>query len=180
MRTPLSILIIGIASAVLGPSCAFPGETGTEVARSSIPFVATRNDAVRNMLWMADTGKDDVVYDLGSGDGRIAIAAVRDFGAKKAVGIEIDPKLIAKSRENARKAKVADRVEFIQGDMFAADIREATVVTLYVGHGGNLRLRSKLLRDLKPGGAHRVAPIRHGRMGDGQGADGPHRFSRHV
>jgi SAM-dependent methyltransferase len=137
--------------AVLEASRAISADAGTQPARSSIPYVATRNDAVQNMLWMADVGKDDVVYDLGSGDGRIAIAAVRDFGARRAVGIEIDPKLVQESRENARKAKVADRVEFIQSDLFGADIHEATVITLFLGHAPNLKLRPKIFRVLKPG-----------------------------
>ncbi len=150
MRESLITLAVGFSLAVLAP-CAFSAETGVKTAQSAIPYVATRNDAVQNMLWMADTGKNDLVYDLGSGDGRIAIAAVRDFAARRAVGVEIDPKLIQQSRENARKAKVADRVEFIQGDLFAADLHEATVVTLFVGHEANLKLRSKLVRELKPG-----------------------------
>jgi len=151
MREFLITLSIGFSLALLAPPIALSAETGVNTPQSAIPYVATRNDAVQNMLWMADTGKNDVVYDLGSGNGRIAIAAVRDFAARRAVGVEIDPKLIQQSRENARKAKVADRVEFIQGDLFAADIREATVVALFLGHQPNLKLRSKLVRELKPG-----------------------------
>src|SRR5437868_1944794 len=127
-----------------------PAPTGPPI-RSSIPYVATRNDAVNDMLWMANVGKDDVVYDLGSGDGRIVIAAVRDFGARRAVGIENDPERIRESRANARKAGMSDRVEFIQGDLFNADIGQASVVTLFLGHNPNLRLRPELLRVLKPG-----------------------------
>jgi SAM-dependent methyltransferase len=151
VKTALITFSIGFVLAVLEPSCAISADAGTQPARSSISYVATRNDAVQNMLWMADVGKDDVVYDLGSGDGRIAIAAVHDFGARRAVGIEIDPKLIQESRENARKAKVADRVEFIQGDLFGADIHEATVVSLFLGHKPNLTLRPRMFRVLKPG-----------------------------
>jgi hypothetical protein len=113
--------------------------------------VATRSDAVRDMLWLANVGKDDVLYDLGSGDGRIVIAAVRDFGARRAVGIEIDPKRIRESRENAQKAGVTDRVEFIQGDLFTTDFRQASVVTLFLGHESNIKLRPKMLSILKPG-----------------------------
>ncbi len=119
--------------------------------RSAIPYVATRSDTVQDMLWMADVGEDDVVYDLGSGDGRIVIAAVRDFGARRAVGIEIDPERVREGRENAKKAGVEDRVEFIEGDLFSHDFREATVVTLFLGHGPNIKLRPKLFRMLKPG-----------------------------
>ncbi len=127
-----------------------PAPVGPAV-HSSIPYVATRNDAVKDMLWMANIGKDDVVYDLGSGDGRIVIAAVRDFGARRAVGIENDPQRIRESRENAQNAGVTDRVEFIQGDLFNADFRQASVVTLFLGHEPNLRLRPKMLGILKPG-----------------------------
>jgi hypothetical protein len=103
------------------------------------------------MLWMANVGKDDVVYDLGSGDGRIAIAAVRDFGARRAVGVEIDPRLVQASRANARNAGVADRVEIVQGDLFKNDLRQATVVTLFLGHDPNITLRPRLLRLLRLG-----------------------------
>ena len=127
-----------------------PAPVGPPI-HSSIPYVATRNDAVQDMLWMANVGKDDVVYDLGSGDGRIVIAAVRDFGARRAVGIESDPQRIEEGRENARKAGVTSKVEFIQGDLFTADFRQASVVTLFLGHEPNLKLRPKMLRTLKPG-----------------------------
>ncbi|HEX7619520.1 MAG TPA: class I SAM-dependent methyltransferase, partial [Verrucomicrobiae bacterium] len=100
---------------------------------------------------MADVGTNDVVYDLGSGDGRIVIAAVRDFGARRAVGIEINPQLVQESRENAVQAGVANRVQFINGDLFTNDFSQASVVVLYLGHGANLDLRAKLVRNLKPG-----------------------------
>jgi ribosomal protein L11 methylase PrmA len=102
------------------------------------------------MLRLAGVKKTDIVYDLGCGDGRIVIAAARNFGAR-AVGIDIDPKLIAKAKENAKKAGVENLVRFEQGDLFTSDIREATVVTLYLLTSINLRLRPKLLRELKPG-----------------------------
>jgi SAM-dependent methyltransferase len=117
----------------------------------SIQYVATRNDTVRDMLWLADVGKSDIVYDLGSGDGRIVIAAVRDFGASRAVGIEIDPNRIEESRKNAQKAGVTKKVKFIQGDLFTTDFSEASVVCLFLGHGPNINLRPKLLAALKPG-----------------------------
>jgi ribosomal protein L11 methylase PrmA len=100
---------------------------------------------------MAKVGKNDVVYDLGSGDGRIVITAVRRYGAARGVGIDIDPERIAEARENAQKAGVADRVRFIQGDLFQADLREATVVTMYLLQDVNLKLRPKLLSELRPG-----------------------------
>lgn len=126
-------------------------ETTAPFRSSSIPYVATRNDTVRDMLWIANVGKDDIVYDLGSGDGRIVIAAVRDFGARRAVGIEIDPNRIEQSRKNTQEAGVTDRVEFIRGDLFTTDFSQASVVTLFLGHRPNIDLRPKLLTILKPG-----------------------------
>ena len=102
------------------------------------------------MLRLAVVGPGDVVYDLGSGDGRVVIAAARDFGAL-GVGVEIDPKLVAESTESARRAGVADRVTFRAGDLFQTDLTEATVVILYLSTELNLRLRPKLLRELRPG-----------------------------
>jgi hypothetical protein len=151
MKRLYAVLGIGLAVAVFQSSYAGSGESKKPPVRSSIPYVATRHDAVRDMLWMANVGKDDVVYDLGSGDGRIVIAAVRDFGAHRAVGIENDPERIRQSRENARKAGVTDRVEFIQGDLFTTDFRPASVVVLFLGHQENIGLRPKILSTLKPG-----------------------------
>jgi SAM-dependent methyltransferase len=119
--------------------------------RRDVPFVPSPPEVVKKMLQMADVGKNDIVYDLGCGDGRIVIAAVRDFGAKKGVGVDIDPQRIRESNENARKAGVTEKVQFIEGDLFKADITEATVVTLYLLPSVNLRLRPKLFRELKPG-----------------------------
>ena len=138
-------LIVVLIFLSLGPS-----ETNTP-AEPSIQYAATRSDTVRDMLWLADVGKSDIVYDLGSGDGRIVIAAVRDFGASQAVGIEIDPNRITESRKNAQKAGVADKVKFIQDDLFTSDFSDATVVNLFLGHIPNIKLRSKLLTILKPG-----------------------------
>jgi ribosomal protein L11 methylase PrmA len=102
------------------------------------------------MLKLAGVKKDDVVYDLGSGDGRIVIAAARQYGAR-GVGIDIDPARIAESERNARAAGVEKRVRFVRQDLFDADIRDATVVTLYLLPRLNQRLRPKLLAELKPG-----------------------------
>lgn len=107
-------------------------------------------EIVDAMLNLAGVRKDDVVYDLGCGDGRIVIEAARKFGAR-GVGIDIDPVRIKESKENARKAGVAKRVQFRNEDLFEADIREATVVTLYLWPWINLKLRPKLLKELKPG-----------------------------
>lgn len=116
-----------------------------------IKYVPTPQKVVNKMLEAAKVSEGDIVFDLGSGDGRIPIAAVKDFGAKRGVGVDIDAELIQKANENARAAGVADRVEFIQDDLFRINVGEATVVTLYLGNELNRKLRPHLLEKLKPG-----------------------------
>jgi len=113
----LTLVVVGVAG------CLYPG--------AEVPYVLTPHEVVGEMLRLAVVGPRDVVYDLGSGDGRVVIAAARDFGAR-GVGVEIDPKLVAESVESARRAGVADRVTFRAGDLFQTDLGEATVVTLYL------------------------------------------------
>lgn len=115
-----------------------------------VPFVPTRNEVLDVMLSMAKVTKDDVLYDLGCGDGRIVVTAAKRFGCH-GVGIDINPVRIAESKENAAKAKVTDSVRFIEQNLFDADIREATVVTLYLLPDVNLKLRPNLIKQLKPG-----------------------------
>jgi SAM-dependent methyltransferase len=119
-------------------------------AQSLAPYVPSPPDVVDRMLALADVSKADVVYDLGSGDGRIPIAAAKSYGAR-GVGLEIDARRIAESRANAKAAGVADLVEFRQQDVLTADISEATVVTLYLLSSSNAKLRPILTRQLKPG-----------------------------
>ena len=114
-----------------------------------VPYVPTPENVVAKMLDVAVVGPGDVVYDLGSGDGRIVIAAARRNA--RGVGIDIDPQRIKESRANAQKAGVSKRVEFREGDLFKTAIGEATVVTLYLLPSLNLKLRPKLLAELKPG-----------------------------
>jgi SAM-dependent methyltransferase len=114
-------------------------------------FVPTPPEVVAAMLRVARVGKGDVIYDLGSGDGRIVISAVKDFGAARGVGIDIDPERIADASANARQAGVADRVTFLNQDLFTTNFSDATVVTLYLLPSLNLKLRPKLLSDLRPG-----------------------------
>ena len=102
------------------------------------------------MLQLADVTRDDVVYDLGSGDGRIVIIAAQKYGAR-GVGVEIDSQLVALARQNAREGGVADRVSFVEGNLFTADISPATVVTLYLSTSVNRRLEPKLRNELKRG-----------------------------
>jgi SAM-dependent methyltransferase len=118
--------------------------------KPDVRYEPSPHRVVRAMLELAEVTEQDVVYDLGSGDGRVPIAAARDFGAR-GVGIEIDPNLVARATENARKAGVADRVSFRNEDLFAADFRDATVVTLFLYPDVNLKLRPKLLKELRPG-----------------------------
>ena len=115
-----------------------------------VPYVPSPNAVVDGMLKLAKVAKTDVVYDLGCGDGRIVISAAKDYGAK-GVGVDINPERVQEARENAKKAGVDDRVRFEENDLFKADIRPATVVTLYLLPDVNMRLRPKLLQDLKPG-----------------------------
>jgi SAM-dependent methyltransferase len=115
-----------------------------------VHFEATPMDVVEAMLKMAEVTKDDLVYDLGCGDGRFVIMAAKKFGAR-GVGVDIDPERIRESNENARREGVTDRVKFIEADLFKTDIRGATVVTLYLLNELNLELRPKLLSELEPG-----------------------------
>jgi SAM-dependent methyltransferase len=122
-----------------------------------VRYEPTPMPVVRELLELADVTPGDIVYDLGSGDGRIPIMAAREFGAR-GVGIEIDPDLVARAQANAREAGVDDRVEFRLGDMYEADVRPATVVTLFLHPEPNLKLREKLRADL-PRGARVVSYI---------------------
>jgi precorrin-6B methylase 2 len=115
-----------------------------------VPYVPTPPEVVAEMLRMAKVTKNDMVYDLGCGDGRIVITAAKEYGAR-GVGIDINPERIKESNENARKEGVEDRVRFMTKDLFEANLSEATVVTLYLLPEVNLKLRPKLLRELKPG-----------------------------
>jgi hypothetical protein len=115
-----------------------------------VPFVPTPHVVVEEMLRLAGVGPDDFVIDLGSGDGRILIAAAKKFGAR-GVGVDLDPDRIAESVTNAGAAGVADRVAFHRQDLFKFDIGQATVVTMYLLPSVNIRLRPRLLRELRPG-----------------------------
>jgi ribosomal protein L11 methylase PrmA len=113
-------------------------------------FVPTPQEVVEDMLRLANVQKGDVLYDLGSGDGRIAITAARKYGIK-ATGIDIDPERIREANENAKKAGVTNLVQFRQENLFTADFRDATVITLYLLPDLNVKLRPKLWNELKPG-----------------------------
>jgi SAM-dependent methyltransferase len=144
------VAAVGAAAALLAAPAARPQAVAPASPRApDVPYEPSPPAVVKAMLELANVGRDDVVYDLGSGDGRIVIAAARDFGAR-AVGIDIDPKRIAESNANAQAAGVGGRVRFVEGDLFTSDFREATVVTLFLWPHINLKLRPQL-EQLKPG-----------------------------
>jgi trans-aconitate methyltransferase len=116
-----------------------------------VPYVPTPQEVVDEMLKLGGVKAGDVVMDLGCGDGRIVVTAVSKFGAARATGVDIDPERIKEANDNAKKANVTNKVKFVQGNLFDADIREASVVTLYLLPDFNLKLRPKLLKDLKVG-----------------------------
>lgn len=136
-------LYISLAPAIL------PGQQAPRPALD-VPYVPTPEDVVDQMLKLANVHKGDVVYDLGCGDGRIVITAAKRFGVR-GVGIDLNPERIKEARENARKAGVTNLVAFRNEDLFKADIRPATVVTLYLLPSVNMKLRPRLWHDLKPG-----------------------------
>jgi precorrin-6B methylase 2 len=139
----------GFAVLVLGASLA-AAQSSQPRRQFDVPYVPTTEEAVRAMLKLADVKQADIVYDLGCGDGRIVIAAAKTYGAR-GVGIDIDPDRIREAKENAKKAGVENLVRFEENDLFQANFREATVVTLFLLPSINLKLRPKLLNELKPG-----------------------------
>lgn len=132
------------------PSRILLAQAATARRSPDVIFVPTPNEVVEKMLELAKVTPKDVLYDLGCGDGRIVITAAQKYGAR-AVGIDIDPKRIAEANANAKAAKVTDKVRFVEGDLFEADIGEATVVSLYLLTRLNEKLKPKLMKDLKPG-----------------------------
>lgn len=146
-RTRFNKSLIGLFA---GITLLFLSGAFAYVQQTDVPFVPTPEEVVMEMLKMANVGKNDLLYDLGCGDGRIVITAAKKFGCR-GVGIDIDPQRIRESRENAIKEGVTDKVNFIQMNLFNADISKATVVTLYLLSEVNLRLRPILFQQLKPG-----------------------------
>jgi precorrin-6B methylase 2 len=146
-------LILGLSAVAIALSHAIGSAVAGQSAQASKPdvvYVPTPQFVVEAMLEAAAVTASDVVYDLGSGDGRIVITAASKHGAR-GVGVEVDSALVRKSEENAAAAGVSDRVRFVTDNLFTADISQATVVTLYLLQSINERLRPKLVRELKPG-----------------------------
>jgi SAM-dependent methyltransferase len=157
----LAILVSAVAISAAG-GCQQAPATGLTASRApDVPYEPTPHPVVTEMLALAQVGANDVVYDLGCGDGRIVIAAVK-LGAR-GVCVDIDPQRIRESRANAQRAGVAERIVFLNQDLFETDIGDATVVTLFLWPRVNLKLRPKLWRDLAPGA--RVVSYVH-TMGD--------------
>lgn len=149
MKLTCTTLLTGLVCAGLLST----GKVGGQPQRPrppDVPFVATVDEVADAMLKMAGVTAQDVVYDLGCGDGRIVIAAAQQYGAR-GVGVDINPQRIRESRRNAQQAGVSGRVRFVAQDLFKTDLRAATVVALYLDPQVNLRLRPKLRRELKPG-----------------------------
>jgi len=139
-----------LAPAAAAQCAALGAPYEAQAHEADLLYLPTPAPVVTAMLRLAGVSPADVVYDLGSGDGRIAIAAAREYGAR-GVGIELDARLVALARCNAREAGVEKQVEFREQDLFKADLREATVVTLFLLPEVNRRLKAKLLAELKPG-----------------------------
>jgi precorrin-6B methylase 2 len=133
------------------PQASQPIPATKELRAPDVIFVPTPQNVVDAMLDIAKVGKGDVLYDLGSGDGRIPITAAQKYGVSRSVGIDISPERIKEAEENKARAAVGDRVRFINGDLFESKLSDASVVTLYLLPSLNLKLLPKLLRELKPG-----------------------------
>lgn len=122
-----------------------------DVPHSVAPYVPTPINVVKKMLNLADVGPDDVVYDLGCGDGRILFTAVEEFDVKKAVGYDLNPSMCGSVQMNIEKKGLGGRIEVVNGNFFLADLTPASVVTLYLTTSGNSKLRPKLVEELGPG-----------------------------
>ena len=141
------VLTLSIARISYGEQASF---ATTSAREPDVHYEPTSPDVVQVMFRLAEVRAGEVVYDLGCGDGRIVITAVRDFGAR-GVCVDIDPQRIPDSRENARTAGVTEKIRFLHQDLFETDVSEASVVMLFLSSAINLKLRAKLLRELKPG-----------------------------
>ncbi len=137
-------LIAGLAAGAAASGCSTPG------IKLDVPYVSTPQPVVDAMLRLAEVRRDDVLYDLGCGDGRIVITAARSFGAR-GVGIDLDPRRIDEANAAARSAGVSGRVRFVVQDLFKTDFSEASVLTLYLFPELNAKLLPKIRAELRPG-----------------------------
>lgn len=146
-----SILLFALSASAQNAAPQAPQAPTAELRAPDVIFVPTPQPVVEAMLKVAKVRKGDVLYDLGSGDGRIPITAAQKFGITRGTGIDINPERIKEANENLAKAGVGDRVRFINADLFESDLSDATVITLYLLPSLNLKLLPKLLKELKPG-----------------------------
>lgn len=149
MAHPIALALVFMMAAAVVPARA--QTTSLPLREPDVIYLPTPRDAMTALLKLANVGPGDIVYDLGSGDGRVVIAAVKEFGAARGMGIDIDPALIREASDNAERAGVSDRVRFLNQDLFDTDVREATVVALYLLPWLNRKLMPKLKAELKPG-----------------------------
>jgi predicted O-methyltransferase YrrM len=150
-RAVVPLLVSMLFIAQHGSTAAMQTAQAPALRTPDVIYVPTPHEVVEGMLKLAKVGPNDVVYDLGSGDGRIPIAAVKNFKARKAVGVDINPERIKEAEANHATAGVGDKVKFILGDLFEQNISEATVITLYLLPSLNVKLMPKLKAELKPG-----------------------------
>ena len=153
--THLLVTVVGVASLMFVQNTQvqtrnFASVLAQAQRQPDVPYVPTPRAVVDRMLAIANVNKNDILYDLGSGDGRIVITAAQKYGTR-GIGIDINPRRIEEANANAQKAGVTKLVEFRQQDLFETDLSKATVVTLYLLPEINIKLRSKLLKELKPG-----------------------------
>jgi ribosomal protein L11 methylase PrmA len=153
----VSLVVGGACGATAAPAAANAPTATAQAApqeaasrRPDVIYVPTPEEVVEAMLQVANVTKNDIVYDLGSGDGRIPVTAAKKYGAR-GVGIDIDPQRIKEANENVARNNVGDKVKIINADLFTTDISEATVVTLYLLPSLNVKLMPKLMKELKPG-----------------------------
>ncbi|MGH8631294.1 MAG: methyltransferase domain-containing protein [Burkholderiales bacterium] len=147
----LALIVSAFAIAAAAGGCERPPAPGQATTRApDVGYEPTPHNVVTEMLNLAQVGANDVVYDLGCGDGRIVIAAAKQFGTR-GVCVDIDPQRIRESRANAQSSGVIERILFREQDLFETRLGDATVVTLFLSPDVNLKLRSKLRRELKPG-----------------------------
>ena len=160
------LIALGLAAALLAAPAAASAQatpTQTPTRRPDVIYVPTPEEVVEAMLQVAKVTKNDVVYDLGTGDGRIPVTAAKKYGAR-GVGIDIDPQRIKDANENVAKNSIGDRVKIVQGDLFETDISEATVVTLYLLPVAQPEAAPEAEQGAEARHAHRLARLRHGRQ----------------
>ena len=145
-----SVVLVATMAVASIPAASVAVAQEAPVRRPDVIYVPTPEAVVEAMLQVANVTKNDIVYDLGCGDGRIPVTAARKYGAR-GVGIDIDPQRIKEANENVTKNNVGDRVKIVQGDLFEQDLSQATVVTLYLLPSLNVKLMPKLMKELKPG-----------------------------